>query len=117
MSRHIFDDCYLLHDIIVPAGSSKFFRKELHFINGDTDFLVQEVPGKDSKESSKNKKDEKVSEKKANAEKKEKTSEKKANLEKKKTAPEKKAVEEKAEKKEASVKKENNAKKEPAKTK
>ena len=51
-------------DIIVPAGSSKFFRKELHFIDGDTDFLVLEVPGKDSKEPSKNKKDEKVSEKK-----------------------------------------------------
>ena len=117
MSRHTFDDCDQLHDIIVPAGSSKFFRKELHFIDGDTDFLVLEVPGKDSKEPSKNKKDEKVSEKKANAEKKEKTSEKKANAEKKKTAPEKKAVEEKAEKKEASVKKENNAKKEPAKTK
>lgn len=104
LSRHIFDDCDLLHDIIVPAGSSKFFRKELHFINGDTDFLVLEVPGKDSKESSKNKKDEKVSEKKANAEKKEKTSEKKT-------------VEENAEKKETSSKKDNKAKKEPVKTK
>ena len=104
LSRHIFDDCDLLHDIIVPAGSSKFFRKELHFIDGDTDFLVLEVPGKDSKESSKNKKDEKVSEKKANAEKKEKTSEKKT-------------VEENAEKKETSAKKDNKAKKEPVKTK
>ena len=90
LSRHAFDDCDQLHDIIVPAGSSKFFRKELHFIDGDTDFLVLEVPGKDSKEPSKNKKDEKVSEKKANAEKKEKTSEKKADLEKKEVAPEKK---------------------------
>ena len=104
LSRHIFDDCDLLHDIIVPAGSSKFFRKELHFIDGDTDFLVLEVPDKDSKEPSKNKKDEKASEKKANAEKKEKTSEKKT-------------VEENAEKKETSAKKDNKAKKEPVKTK
>ena len=65
LSRHAFDDCDQLHDIIVPAGSSKFFRKELHFIDGDTDFLVLEVPAKDSKELSKNKKDEKASEKKA----------------------------------------------------
>ncbi len=90
---------------------------ELHFIDGDTDFLVLEVPGKDSKEPSKNKKDEKVSEKKANAEKKEKTSEKKANLEKKEKTSEKKTVEENAEKKETSEKKNNKAKKESAKTK
>ena len=102
LSRHAFDDCDQLHDIIVPAGSSKFFRKELHFIDGDTDFLVLEVPGKDSKEPSKNKKDEKVSEKKTNAEKKEKTSEKKADLEKKEKTSEKKN---------------NKAKKESAKTK
>ena len=103
LSRHIFDDCDLLHDIIVPAGSSKFFRKELHFIDGDTDFLVLEVPDKDSKEPSKNKKDEKVSEKKADLEKNEKTSEKKANLEKKKTAPEKK-VEKKNKKESTKIK-------------
>ena len=48
-------------------------------------------------------KDEKVSEKKANAEKKEKTSEKKANLEKKKTAPEKK-VEKKNKKESTKIK-------------
>ena len=42
VGRHTFDDCNQLHDIIVPAGSSKFFRKELHFINGDTDYLVLE---------------------------------------------------------------------------
>ena len=42
LSRHAFDDCDQLHDIIVPAGSSKFFRKELHFIDGDTDYLVLE---------------------------------------------------------------------------
>ena len=95
LSRHIFDDCDLLHDIIVPAGSSKFFRKELHFIDGDTDFLVLEVPAKDSKELSKNKKDEKASEKKADSKKKEVT----------------------PEKKEGSVKKDNKAKKEPVKTK
>ena len=79
MSRHTFDDCDQLHDIIVPAGSSKFFRKELHFIDGDTNFLVLEVPGKDSKEPSKNKKDEKASEKKEKKE----TSEKKNNKAKK----------------------------------
>ena len=44
MSRHAFDDCDLLHDIIVPAGTSKTFRKALHFIDGDTDFLVLEKP-------------------------------------------------------------------------
>lgn len=44
MSRHTFDDCDLLHDIIVPAGTSKTFRKALHFIDGDTDFLVLEKP-------------------------------------------------------------------------
>ena len=90
LSRHTFDDCDLLHDIIVPAGSSKFFRKELHFIDGDTDFLILEVPGKDSKEPSKNKKDEKVSEK-------------KADLEKKETAPEKK-VEKKNKKESTKIK-------------
>ena len=42
VSRHTFDDCEQLHDIIVPVGSSKFFRKELHFIDGDTDYLVLE---------------------------------------------------------------------------
>ena len=110
-------DLFPSHDSRVPAGSSKFFRKELHFIDGDTDFLVLEVPGKDPKEPSKNKKDEKVSEKKANAEKKEKTSEKKANLEKKEKTSEKKTVEENAEKKETSEKKNNKAKKESAKTK
>ena len=46
LSRHTFDDCDQLHDIIVPVGSSKFFRKELHFINGDTDYLVLEDPKK-----------------------------------------------------------------------
>ena len=39
LSRHTFDDCDLLHDIIVPAGTRKTFRKA-----GDTDFLVLEKP-------------------------------------------------------------------------
>ena len=42
VGRHTFEDCDQLHDIIVPVGSSKFFRKELHFIDGDTDYLVLE---------------------------------------------------------------------------
>lgn len=46
LSRHVFDDCDQLHDIIVPAGASKTFRKALHYIDGDTDYLVIEVPGK-----------------------------------------------------------------------
>ena len=64
VGRHTFDDCDQLHDIIVPIGSSKFFRKELHFIDGDTDYLVLE----DSK---------KKAEKKDVAEKKAETPEKK----------------------------------------
>ena len=92
LSRHTFDDCDLLHDIIVPVGSSKFFRKELHFIDGDTDYLVLE----DSK-------------KKAEiADKKMETSEKKTD---KKVETSEKKVDKKAE---ASEKK---AKKEPAKVK
>ena len=46
LSRHVFDDCDQLHDIIVPTGASKTFRKALHYIDGDTDYLVLEVPGK-----------------------------------------------------------------------
>ena len=46
MSRHTFDDCDQLHDIIVPAGSTKTFRKALHYIDGDTDFIVIEAAGK-----------------------------------------------------------------------
>lgn len=62
LSRHTFDDCDLLHDIIVPAGASKAFRKALHFIDGDTDFLVTEMAGKKSEtkaQADKNKKEEK----------------------------------------------------------
>ena len=71
VGRHTFDDCDQLHDIIVPVGSSKFFRKELHFIDGDTDYLVLE----DSK---------KKAEKKDVAEKKAETPEKKADKKAKK---------------------------------
>ena len=46
LSRHVFDDCDQLHDIIVPSGTSKAFRKALHYIDGDTDFLVVEIPTK-----------------------------------------------------------------------
>ena len=46
VGRHTFDDCDQLHDIIVPVGSSKFFRKELHFIDGDTNYLVLEKADK-----------------------------------------------------------------------
>lgn len=97
LSRHAFDDCDQLHNIIVPAGSSKFFRKELHFIDGDTDYLVLEDPKKKAETSEK-----KV--KKDVAEKKIETPEKKAE----------KKTDKKADKKADS---ENKAKKEPAKVK
>ena len=95
LSRHAFDDCDQLHDIIVPVGSSKFFRKELHFIDGDTDYLVLEDLKKKAEM----------------AEKKVETPEKKADSEKK---ADKKADSEKKDKKADS---ENKAKKEPAKVK
>ena len=61
LSRHTFDDCDQLHDIIVPAGTGKDFRKALHYIDGDTDYIVLEVPVKneEKKEISKNKNDKK----------------------------------------------------------
>ena len=93
VGRHTFDDCDQLHDIIVPVGSSKFFRKELHFIDGDTDYLVLEDPKKKA-------------EKKEVAEKKVETPEKKAD---KKADSEKKA--------DKKADSENKAKKEPAKVK
>ena len=99
VGRHTFDDCDQLHDIIVPVGSSKFFRKELHFIDGDTDYLVLEDPKKKAETA------EKKAEKKAEisakkAEKKAETSEKK---DKKAETPEKK-VEKKAKKEPAKIK-------------
>ena len=91
VGRHTFDDCDQLHDIIVPYGSSKFFRKELHFIDGDTDYLVLEdskkkAEKKDVAEKKAEKKDvaEKKAEKKDVAEKKAETSEKKADKKAKK---------------------------------
>lgn len=96
VGRHTFDDCNQLHDIIVPAGSSKFFRKELHFINGDTDYIVLEKAEKKVE----------IPEKKAE------TSEKKSKkegAEKKVETPEKKA--------DKKADSENKAKKEPAKVK
>lgn len=60
LSRHTFDDCDQLHDIIVPEGASKTFRKALHFIEGDTDFLVTEMGGKKSDAKAQNDKKESV---------------------------------------------------------
>ena len=103
LSRHTFDDCDQLHDIIVPVGSSKFFRKELHFIDGDTDYLVLEkAEKKDEKKAEIASKKTEAAEKKTEAA--EKKDEKKAEIASKK--PE--ASEKKADKK---------AKNEPAKVK
>ena len=103
VGRHTFDDCDQLHDIIVPVGSSKFFRKELHFIDGDTDYLVLE----DSKKKAETA--EKKAEKKEVAEKKNKKADKKEVAEKKAETPVKKA--------DKKADSENKAKKEPAKVK
>lgn len=107
LSRHTFDDCDQLHDIIVPAGTAKEFRKALHFIDGDTDFLVLESPvqkeekkGDDSdKKNPTDKKNpiDKKAEKKDAADKKEEK---------------KKSVDKKVEKKDSTEKKEDNKKSE-----
>ena len=87
LSRHTFDDCDLLHDIIVPVGSSKFFRKELHFIDGDTDYLVLEDSKKKAEiadkkmETSEKKTDKKVETSEKKTDKKTEASEKKAKKE------------------------------------
>ena len=87
LSRHTFDDCDQLHDIIVPVGSSKFFRKELHFIDGDTDYLVLEDPKKKAEiadkkvDASEKKTDKKVDASEKKADKKDEASEKKAKKE------------------------------------
>lgn len=67
LSRHTFDDCDQLHDIIVPVGTTKEFRKALHFIDGDTDFLVLEAPAQkeEKKGDASEKKPEKKPEKKS----------------------------------------------------
>lgn len=92
LSRHTFDDCDQLHDIIVPVGSSKFFRKELHFIDGDTDYLVLE----DSKKKAE------VADKKADAS--EKKTYKKVETSEKKTDKKVETSEKKAKKEPAKVK-------------
>ena len=92
LSRHTFDDCDQLHDIIVPVGSSKFFRKELHFIDGDTDYLVLE----DSKKKAE------VADKKADAS--EKKTDKKVETSEKKTDKKVETSEKKAKKEPAKVK-------------
>ena len=92
VSRHTFDDCDQLHDIIVPVGSSKFFRKELHFIDGDTDYLVLE----DSKKKAE------VADKKADAS--EKKTDKKVETSEKKTDKKVETSEKKAKKEPAKVK-------------
>ena len=92
VSRHAFDDCDQLHDIIVPVGSSKFFRKELHFIDGDTDYLVLE----DSKKKAE------VADKKADAS--EKKTDKKVETSEKKTDKKVETSEKKAKKEPAKVK-------------
>ena len=76
LSRHSFDDCDQLHDIIVPAGAGKTFRKALHFIDGDTDFLVLETPDKKNISVEKQEKPKKVSNKKETSPKKEDSSKK-----------------------------------------
>ena len=103
---HTFDDCDQLHDIIVPVGSSKFFRKELHFIEGDTDYLVLEDPKKKAEIAGKKAETSEKKNKKEVAEKKVETPEKKAD---------KKADSEKKTDKKADS--ENKSKKEPAKVK
>ena len=106
VGRHTFDDCDQLHDIIVPAGSSEFFRKELHFIDGDTDYLVLEDPKKKVEIAGKKAETPEKKNKKEVAEKKLETPEKKAD----KKADSEKKIDKKADS-------ENKAKKEPAKVK
>ena len=92
LSRHTFDDCDLLHEIIVPAETGKTFRKELHYIDGDAEYVITELPAK--------KNEVKEDKKEAKAEKKEvKVETKEVKVEKKETKAEAKEV--KAEKKEA----------------
>lgn len=81
LSRHTFDDCDQLHDIIVPAGSTKTFRKALHYIDGDTDFIVIEAAGKkEEKKKDEGKADSKKEDKKDNKKTAPKKNQKKAQL-------------------------------------
>lgn len=110
VGRHTFDDCDQLHDIIVPVGSSKFFRKELHFIEGDTDYLVLEDPKKKAEIAGKKAETSEKKNKKEVAEKKVETPEKKAD----KKADSEKKTDKKAD---SENKSKNKSKKEPAKVK
>lgn len=98
LSRHTFDDCDQLHDIIVPAGTSKTFRKALHFIDGDTDFLVLEKPADNATAAPVPQKDLKKQDKKQDALKGKKQD---APKDKKADAPKKEKKEQKQEKKDA----------------
>ena len=53
LSHHTFDDCDMLHEIIVPNGEGKTFRNALHYIEGDSDVIIVEMP-KNKKETKKN---------------------------------------------------------------
>ena len=123
VGRHTFDDCDQLHDIIVPVGSVKFFRKELHFIDGDTEYLVLEDPKKKAEIAAKKAETSEKKDKKADSEKKaEKKADKKEVAEKKVETSEKKAdkkadSEKKDKKADKKADSENKAKKEPAKVK
>lgn len=58
LSSHCFDDSDDLHNIIVPLGTVKAFRKALHITEGDPDFVVVEdenVPGPAKKNKGKEK--------------------------------------------------------------
>lgn len=98
LNRHTFDDCDQLHDIIVPAGTSKTFRKALHFIDGDTDFLVLEKPADKATATPVPQKDLKKQDKKQDAPKDKKAD---APKDKKADAPKKEKKEQKQEKKDA----------------
>lgn len=106
LSRHTFDDCDQLHDIIVPAGTSKTFRKALHFIDGDTDFLVLEKPADNATATPAPQKDLKKQDKKQDAPKDKKQDSPKdkkqdAPKDKKADAPKKEKKEQKQEEKDA----------------
>lgn len=125
LSRHTFDDCDLLHDIIVPAGASKAFRKALHFIDGDTDFLVIEVAGKkddakaqnDKKENVKAVESKKESKKAEDKKESKKTEEKKESKKSEDKKESKKAEEKKSEEKNVQMPSDKNKKEEKKKAK
>lgn len=116
LSRHTFDDCDLLHDIIVPAGASKAFRKALHFIDGDTDFLVIEVAGKKDDAKAQNDKKENVKAEESKKESK-KTEEKKESKKSEDKKESKKTEEKKSEEKKELKPADKNKKEEKKKAK